>query len=116
MNSTRLLLASLASIALFSCGDSKTIEQKKTATTAVTTVAAPDSIVSFNYDRKLDLNQDLSGKSLQELRLLRNELMAKQGYCFMQADLRGYFSAYMKGYDSIMNARYEGEYDKKSAF
>jgi hypothetical protein len=72
----------------------------------------PDSIL------KLDLHQDLSKKSLQELRLLRNVLYARQGYCFMQADIRGYFSAHMKGYDSIMEARWEAEEDgdTKSTF
>ncbi|OFY83694.1 MAG: hypothetical protein A3F72_12845 [Bacteroidetes bacterium RIFCSPLOWO2_12_FULL_35_15] len=66
---------------------------------------------SFNPDSimKVDLNQDLSGKSLQELRLLRNVLYARQGYCFMQADIRGYFSGHMKGYDSIMEARFWSE-------
>lgn len=63
--------------------------------------------------QNIDLAMDLSTKSLEELRLLRNALYARQGYCFMQADLRGYFSAHMPGYDTIMENRYWAE-DAKS--
>ncbi len=105
-----LIFVSVIFLSVCSCSDSKPADQKQGATSAGQ-FAIGDSIVSFDYTRKIDLNQDLSGKSLQDLRLLRNELFAKQGYCFMQADLRGYFAAYMKGYDSIMNARFDAEDD-----
>jgi hypothetical protein len=72
-----------------------------------------DKVLAPSFDpdaiMKIDLHQDLSKKSLQELRLLRNVVFARQGYCFMQADIRGYFSAHMKGYDSIMEARWWSE-------
>jgi len=42
----------------------------------------------------LDLGVDLSTKSLQELRLLRNEIYARHGYLFMDMVLRGYFVQY----------------------
>ncbi|AFM06108.1 Protein of unknown function (DUF3160) [Bernardetia litoralis DSM 6794] len=64
------------------------------------------------YD--IDLSQDLSTKSLEELRLLRNALVAKQGYLFMNADLRGFFSA-QGWYDSLMENRWEQEnYDNNN--
>ena len=63
-------------------------------------VIAPDG--SFD----LDLNQALDGKSVQELRLLRNAVYARHGYLFDQADLRGYFSANTKWYDSLSENEY----------
>jgi hypothetical protein len=39
----------------------------------------------------LNLDVDLSAKSLAELRLLRNEIYARHGYLFMDMVLRGYF-------------------------
>ena len=57
----------------------------------------------------VDLQQDISKLSLSELRLLRNWVYAQYGYLFMEADLRGYFSANFKQYDSLMWARWEME-------
>ncbi len=54
----------------------------------------------------IDLNQDLSKKSLEELRLLRNALVARKGHLFMNADLRAFFTAH-DWYDSLMNYDYE---------
>jgi hypothetical protein len=79
-----------------------------------------DVEITLNYNKdvlkgdyyNIDLNQDLSKKSLEELRLLRNALVAKQGYLFMNADLRGFFSA-QGWYDSLMNNRWEAEDEGK---
>ena len=54
----------------------------------------------------INLNQDLSGKSLPELRILRNCVFARHGYCFMEADLRGYFSSRTKWYDTLMENQF----------
>ena len=56
----------------------------------------------------IDLKMDISQLSLSELRVLRNGLAARQGYCFMSADLRGIFSQ-TSWYDSIMYERWEYE-------
>jgi hypothetical protein len=48
----------------------------------------------------LTLDTNLSAKSLQELRLLRNEIYARHGYLFMDMVLRGYFVQY-KWYQPI---------------
>ncbi|WP_223650966.1 DUF3160 domain-containing protein [Hymenobacter psoromatis] len=39
----------------------------------------------------LDFNQSLAGKSYLDLLLLRNELYARNGYCFMNSTARAYF-------------------------
>jgi hypothetical protein len=54
-----------------------------------------------------DLKQDLSGKSAQELRILRNTLPARKGYLFMNADLRHYFYN-TSWYRKLMEARWYG--------
>jgi hypothetical protein len=41
-----------------------------------------------------DTTMDLSGKSYLELRLLRNEIYARNGYLFKDAALRGYFNTF----------------------
>ncbi|MCL1868137.1 MAG: DUF3160 domain-containing protein [Paludibacter sp.] len=64
--------------------------------------------VNFNLD-SIDLNANIDSLSLQDLRLLRNAVYAKYGYLFMEADVRSFFSANMKTYDSLMYARWEYE-------
>lgn len=54
-----------------------------------------------------DLNQDLSGKTLHELRIIRNTIPARYGYLFMKADLRGYFLS-LDWYENLMNTRWYG--------
>jgi Protein of unknown function (DUF3160)/YARHG domain len=41
-----------------------------------------------------DLNVDLSGKSLSELRILRNTIYARHGLLFMDSIIRGYFNQF----------------------
>ncbi len=71
----------------------------------------PDDTAALSADTLtvIDLNQDISNKSLSELRLLKARVYARQGHCFMEADLRGYFDAHMPSYDSLMMARWEQE-------
>lgn len=108
----KVLFFALATVLLApSCSTDEKENKNKDVTAASNQISEKVLQQVFNPDdiMKIDLNQDLSGKSLQELRLLRNVLYARQGYCFMQADIRGYFSAHMKGYDSIMEARWWAE-------
>ena len=56
----------------------------------------------------IDLNMDISNLSLSSIRILRNAFAAKQGYCFMKADLRGIFST-TSWYDKRMEERYWAE-------
>ena len=55
----------------------------------------------------------ISIKSLQELRLLRNYVYAIHGFCFMESDIRSYFSGHTKWYDSIMNKRFYANENKE---
>lgn len=72
----------------------------------------PWGSVSYDSIRKalppFDLNQDLTGKSAQELRILRNTIPARYGYLFMKSDLRGYFYG-TDWYKNIMEARWYGD-------
>ena len=54
---------------------------------------------------KIDLKQDISGYSLSDLRILRNAFAARQGYCFMDADLRGIYGC-TSWYNTIMEKRF----------
>ena len=64
-------------------------------------------------NKKIDLSMDISRLSVSELRVLRNAFAARQGYCFMNADLRGIFSA-TSWYDDIMNKRFDYEGTEKA--
>ena len=59
------------------------------------------------FNKSIDLNMDISNLSLSELRILRNGISARQGYLFMNADLRSIYSR-TSWYDSIMYERSEG--------
>ncbi|WP_291723402.1 DUF3160 domain-containing protein [Bernardetia sp.] len=123
MKSNTILLVFISLyFALVSC-DTKKKPQDDTVSADTTTVELSDNTtneesekISISYQKDLlkgdyyniDLNQDLSGKSLEELRLLRNALFARQGYLFMSADLRGFFTA-QGWYDSLMYNRWEAE-------
>lgn len=63
-------------------------------------------------NKKIDLNMDISQLSLSELRVLRNAFAAKQGYCFMNSDLRGIFNA-TSWYRKIMEDRFWKEDEGK---
>ena len=54
---------------------------------------------------KIDLNQDISGYSLSDLRILRNAFSARQGFCFMNADLRGVFGS-TSWYNTVLEKRF----------
>lgn len=108
----------LITLTLFSCSDSmdqneehasgSTESQKEKSSLNQKNESSENqeyqAIDGSKYEQ-IDLNQSLEGKSLEELRLLRNAVYARQGFLFMRADLRGYFSKY-PWYDSLMYARW----------
>lgn len=57
----------------------------------------------------IDLSMDIFSLSLQDLRLLRNAFAAQQGYCFMKADLRGFFEASSWYYKRMADRYWEEE-------
>lgn len=65
-------------------------------------------------NKKLPLNIDVSSLSIAETRILRNAPAARQGYCFMEGDLRGLFDA-TSWYSEKMWDRFSKEEDNKAA-
>lgn len=60
----------------------------------------------------IDTGMDISGLSLQDLRILRNAFAARQGYCFTDYALRAVFG-HTSWYDSLLWERLDGSlYDK----
>lgn len=60
----------------------------------------------------IDTSMDISGLSLQDLRILRNAFAARQGYCFTDYALRAVFG-HTSWYDSLMYERVVGEAGEK---
>ena len=59
-------------------------------------------------NQQIDLDMDISQLSISELRVLRNAFAARQGYCFMNADLRGLFNT-TSWYNQMMEERFWNE-------
>ena len=60
----------------------------------------------------INTGMDISALSLQDLRILRNAVAARQGYCFKDYALRAVFS-HTSWYDSLLWERLDGSlYDK----
>lgn len=110
------LFLAIAALLLIACN-----EQQKT-TPLIPASVPPSKLDIEKLNGDIDLKQDISGYSLSDLRILRNAFAARQGYCFMNADLRGLFNT-TTWYDSLMQNRYwleeEGMYgndeDKQKA-
>ena len=64
-------------------------------------------------NQKLPIDINIDELSIAETRVLRNAVSARQGYCFLQGDLRALFDA-TTWYDSIMEARYWQEEEGKA--
>ncbi|MBQ5406927.1 MAG: DUF3160 domain-containing protein, partial [Prevotella sp.] len=64
-------------------------------------------------NKQLPLNIDVNSLSISEARVLRNAVSARQGYCFMNGDLRGLFGA-TSWYTEKMEDRFWKEEDGKA--
>ena len=64
-------------------------------------------------NKQLPLNIDVNSLSIAEARVLRNAVSARQGYCFMNGDLRGLFGA-TSWYTEKMEDRFWKEEDGKA--
>jgi hypothetical protein len=103
-------LFSLAIILISSCSEEPQNKEsngkEKTKSEVINSSVTPKlSNDPINIEGKIDLNMDISSLSLSDIRILRNSFAAKQGYCFMQSDLRGYFST-TDWYDTKMEDRF----------
>lgn len=115
-----LLICSL--ILIISC--KKTSEKKSSESIAVNDTVqhqtpdmhSPDlyTFSGLSYEElrsklpTFDLNQDISSRTVEELRILRNTIPARYGFLFMNADLRHYFYN-TPWYTDIMKARWYGD-------
>lgn len=70
--------------------------------------AFEDGIDVEPLNAPVDFDMDISKLSLSDIRILRNSFAAKQGYCFMSADLRAIFST-TSWYDKVMEERFWAE-------
>ena len=95
----KFLFLAISALLLIAC-----TEQQKSALLIPASVP-PSKLDVEKLNKDIDLKQDITGYSLSDLRILRNAFAARQGYCFMNADLRGIFNT-TTWYDSLMENRY----------
>jgi len=120
----KLLLVVLA-LTLWNCGGKKSSskdkntsnevkqEEPKTQSDSTSTIIDGDNkLILESLKDSFNLNMDISDLSLSDIRLLRNSFAARQGYCFMKADLRGLYSTTSWYYDR-MEDRFWAEEDGK---
>lgn len=105
------LILLLIPILLFACNGNKSTKNAPDNNIRVNVIPGKGiDIESLNGS--IDFNMDISSLSLSDIRILRNSFAAKQGHCFMEADLRAIFNT-TTWYDSLMNARYWAEEEQK---
>lgn len=102
----------LLTILLFSCGSEEQHENNniEELVKQIDKEGEPDIPIQFDEVdfEEVDFDMDITKLSLSEIRILRNSFYAKQGYCFMKADLRGYFST-TDWYEKRMETRWWAE-------
>ena len=96
------LLLILSLIALASCGARKTNDEDSSQ--YIRKVNNPSATLSLSLSgdrlpREIDLNQDISNLSLQDLRLLRSYPYALHGFNFDEADINAFFRANTDWYE-----------------
>ena len=85
--------------------------QTDTITNSVSSLLTDTVLPQF-----IDLKQDISHLSFQELRLLRSYPYAIHGYHFMEADINAFFSANTKWYNNLVNDIYWDAEEGKGKF
>ncbi len=105
----------IISLLLVACGTKESTSNKSTESNDSTIGKLDnDSVNSYmpvqkidieSLNGNIDLNMDISTLSLADIRILRNAFAARQGYCFMKADLRALFST-TSWYSEKMEERY----------
>ena len=101
-------------IVLLSCNET---ESSSAETISSNTKNSSDSTLNVNsfvpgepldveqLKNGVDLSMDISELSLSDLRILRNSFAARQGYCFMKADLRAVYNT-TTWYNDLMDKRF----------
>lgn len=100
----KLLLLLIATfVILFAGCKSKPKADSSTQANATGTLSAPSYLLTDTIlPQSLDLTQDISQLSFQELRLLRSYAYALHGYHFMEADINAFFAANTKWYSDLV--------------
>lgn len=101
----------LITFLLFACNSNKSTKNSSDNNIGVKVIPGKGIDVE-SLNGQIDFNMDISSFSLSDIRILRNSFAAKQGYCFMEAELRAIFNT-TTWYDSLMNNRYWAEEEKK---
>lgn len=100
----RLLLFT-CTLLLILCGCKNKNKSNKTTPVSVQTdisVSSTSLLTDTVLPQSIDLKQDISHYSFQELRLLRSYPYAMHGYHFMEADINAFFSANTKWYNDLV--------------
>jgi hypothetical protein len=103
MKKTTLFLI-ITLIAFTGCKKKANENNQEETATSIETTPPTQSFITTNTDlpQSIDLQQDISNLSLQDLRLLRNYPYALHGLYFMEADLNAFFKANTKWYESLV--------------
>lgn len=97
-----LLLLITTFVVLFAGCKSKPKADSSTQANATGTLSAPSYLLTDTVlPQSLDLAQDISQLSFQELRLLRSYAYALHGYHFMEADINAFFAANTQWYSDL---------------
>ena len=120
INMKRLLLFTcILLFILCGCKNKNKYNQIMSAVSAQTDTIT-NSVSSLLTDtvlpQSIDLKQDISHLSFQELRLLRSYPYAIHGYHFMEADINAFFSANTKWYNNLVNDIYWDAEEGKGKF
>ena len=120
INMKRLLLFTcILLFILCGCKNKNKNNQIMSAVSAQTdTITNPVSslLTDTVLPQSIDLKQDISHLSFQELRLLRSYPYAIHGYHFMEADINAFFSANTKWYNNLVNDIYWDAEEGKGKF
>jgi len=111
------IIALILSLFLSCAGDKTETQTNNTVSNSAlpldTTLNFP-GIFDTTKVNNINLKEDVSKYSLQEIRILRNALLARNGYLFMEAELRGYYSSFLAKYADDIWARWESGADNTS--
>lgn len=109
MKSRQFLSLTAMAIALLGCTTSK----PNTEQAAMESSLLPDSAFfmfqSTSLPQEIDLTQDISNLSYQQLRLLRNYVYAIHGHWILEGDVNRFFAANTNWYEDLCYQMFEGE-------
>ena len=111
MKNLNLFFVLMLVVTLASCGNRKADDaQTHPQTNDPEAFEAPVSLMTnTQLPRKINCNQDISNRSLQELRLLRSYPYASAGYNFDEADINAFYRANTDWYEKLVWELWEND-------